>query len=148
MADIKSCYNIGIMAEKKKTPAGSYFWQIIFPVIIGTLLILLVGIWVILYTSPGNVSRFAEISTVLLVIPVMFSSLLLFLLFGALIALVIKIIQGLPTITEWILEKLNWVHNGIQSVSEIAVVPVIRPAAMLAGIRRIFSKDNSDIQID
>jgi hypothetical protein len=136
------------MAEKKKDPAGSYFWQIIFPTLIGTLLILSVGIWVILYTSSGNISRFAEVSTVLLVIPVLFSSLLLMLLLVALIILIIKIIQGLPSITGWILDKLEWVKKGVQAVSENAVVPVVRPAALLAGIRRIFSKDHSDIQID
>jgi len=136
------------MAEKKKTPAGSFFWQIIFPTLIGTLLLLLLGIWIILYTSPGNVSRFADISTVLLVIPVLFSSLLVMLLLGALIALVIKIIQGLPSITGWILDKLEWVQKSVQAISEIAAVPVVRPAALLAGIRRIFTKDNSEVQID
>jgi len=145
---LNPCYNIGIMAEKKKAPVGSFFWQIIFPTLIGTLLILLVGIWVILYTSPGNVSRFAEISTVLLVIPVLFSSLFIMLLLVGLIVLVIKIIQGLPSITEWILDKLKWIQKAVQTVSENAVVPVVRPAAILAGIRRAFSKDNADIQID
>jgi hypothetical protein len=84
----------------------------------------------------------------LLVIPVLFSSLLLMLLLVALIVLVIKSIQGLPSITGWIMEKLEWVQKGVQAVSESAVVPVVRPAAFLAGIRRIFSKDNSDIKID
>ena len=136
------------MAEKKKAPVGSSFWQIIFPTIVGTLLLLLIGIWIILYTSPGNISRFAEISTVLLVIPVLFSSLLLMILLGGLIVLVMRIIQGLPTITEWILDKLEWVQKGVRAVSENATLPVIRPAAFLAGIRRIFAKDNSEVQID
>jgi len=133
------------MVEKKKATAGSFFWQIIFPTLMGTLLLLLVGIWVIIYTSPGNISRFAEVSAVLLVIPVLFSSLLLMLLLVALIILVIKIIQGLPSVTGWILNKLKWVQNGVQVLSKNAIVPVVRPAVFLAGIRRIFSKDNSDI---
>jgi len=145
---LNPCYNIGIMAEKKKDPAGSFFWQIIFPTLIGSLLILFVGIWIILYTSPGNVSRFAEISTVLLVIPVLFSLLLMMLLLVALIVLIIKIIQGLPSISGWILDKLEWIQKYVKVVSENVVVPVVRPAALLAGIRRIFSKENPDIQID
>ena len=136
------------MTEKKKAPRGSFFWQIMFPTLVGTLLILFVGVWIILYTSPGTISRFAEISTVLLVIPVIFSSLFWLLLFGALIALVIKIIQGLPSIAEWILDKLERIQKGIQTVSETAVMPVVRPAALFAGIRRIFSKGDSDIKID
>lgn len=136
------------MAKKKKASAGSFFWQIIFPTLIGTVLILFVGIWVILYTSPGNVTRFAEISTVFLVIPVLFSSLFILLLLGALIILVIKIIQGLPSITGWILDKLEQIQKAVQTVSEKAVLPIVRPAAILAGIRRVFKKDNADIQID
>lgn len=111
-------------------------------------MLLLLGVWIILYSNSGNISRFAEISTVLLVIPVMFSSLLLFLLLGGLIFLVVKVIKGLPSITEWILDKLEWVQNFVGKVSDHAVVPVVRPAAFLAGIRRLFTKDNSDIQID
>jgi hypothetical protein len=136
------------MIEKKKPPMGSTFWQIIFPTLVGTLLLLLLGVWIILYSNSGNVSRLAEISTVLLVIPVMLSSLLLFLLLGGLIFLVVRIIKGLPSITEWILDKLEWVQNFVGKVSDNAVVPVVRPAAFLAGIRRLFTKDNSDIQID
>jgi len=136
------------MAEKKKAPAGSPFWQIIFPTVVGTLLLLLLGIWIILYSSTGTVSRFAEISTVLLVIPVMFSSLLLFLILGGLIVLVLKIIRGLPAITEWILDKLEWFQTAARTISDTAAIPVVRPAAFLAGIRRIFAKENSDIQID
>jgi len=78
----------------------------------------------------------------------MFSSLLLFLLLGGLIYLVVRIIQGLPSITEWILDKLEWIRKSIQAVSENAVIPVVRPAAFMAGIRRIFRKDNPDIQIE
>ena len=78
----------------------------------------------------------------------MFSSLLLFLLLGGLIYLVVKIIQGLPSITEWILDKLEWIQKGVRVVSENAVITVVRPAGFLAGVRRIFTKNNSDIQID
>jgi predicted membrane protein len=136
------------MADKKKAPAGSSFWQIIFPTLVGTLLLLLVGIMIVLYTSTGNVSRFAEISTVLLVIPVLFSSFLVMLLLGALIVLIYKIIQGLPSITGWILDKVERIQKVVQAVSKNAAVPVIRPAAFLAGFRCIFTKNKSRGQID
>ncbi len=142
------CYNIVIMTEKKKAPAGSSFWQIIFPTLIGTSLLMLAGIWVVLYTSPGNISRFAELSTVLLVIPVLFGSVLVMLLLGALIALVLKIIQVLPSITGKILEVLQQVQDVVEGLSKNSVKPIVRPAALMAGIRRLFSKDDSRVQID
>ncbi len=127
--------------RKEKNPSGIKFLADHIPTIIGTLLLLLVGIWVILYTSPGNISRLAEISTVLLVIPVLISSLLVMFLLGASIVLVIKIIQGLPTITGWIFDKLEQIQKVVRLVSKNAAVPVIRPASILAGIRRIFIKE-------
>ena len=142
------CYNIVIMAEKKKTSSGSSFWQILFPTLFGTILLLLVGIWVVLYTSPGNISRFAELSTILLVIPILFSSLLVMLLLGALIVLVLKVIQSLPPITGKILEVLKQVQKVVAGVSKNTVKPIVRPAAFMAGIRRLFSKDDSRVQID
>jgi hypothetical protein len=61
---LNPCYNIGIMAEKKESPAGSSFWQIIFPAIAGTILILLVCVWVASGVGPGNISRFAELDKI------------------------------------------------------------------------------------
>ena len=136
------------MVEKKKSPAGSFFWQIMFPTSNWNAVDFVCGYLGNSLHKPGEYIQVSEISTVLLVIPVLFSSLLLMLLLVALIILVIKIIQGLPSITGWILNKLEWIQKGVQAVSENAVVPVVRPAALLAGIRRIFSKDNSDIQIE
>jgi hypothetical protein len=132
------------MTDKRTSRPGSTFWQIIFPTLAAAVLFLLAGIWVILYSSPGNVSRFAEISTVLLVIPVFFMSLLGLLLLGGLIALVLKIIQGIPPITIWILDILEKVREIIRAISKNLVKPVIEPASYLAGFRRIFRK--ADIQ--
>jgi len=142
------CYNIVIMAEKKKAPAGSVFWQIIFPTLVGTILFLLGGIWIVLYSSPGNIARFAEISTVLMVIPVLFGSLLVMVLLGALIALVLKVIEGIPPITEKILEVLQQIQKVIGGISKKAVVPIVRPSAVMAGVRRLFSRDKSRVKMD
>jgi len=74
--------------------------------------------------------------------------LLVMLLLGAAIALVLKIIHGLPSITGWILEKIEGIQKIVTGVSKSATVPVVRPAALMAGIRRIFSKGKSRVQID
>ena len=136
------------MDEKKKNPAGSFFWQVIFPTTLGVLLVAFLGVWVVLEVSPGNISRFAEISTVLLVIPYLGGSLLGGLFLAALVALTIKIINGVPTITGKILDILEQIRIYIKKVSEFAVAPVIRPAGFLAGLKRIFARDDSEIQID
>ncbi|NQS92553.1 MAG: hypothetical protein HQ574_09105 [Chloroflexi bacterium] len=133
------------MADKKKTQAGSPFWQIIFPAVIGSLIILLLGAWIVLESNAGTVSRFAEISTVLLVIPVFFSSLLVLIVLGALIYLVLEMIAGLPSITSRILELLEKIQKGAEAISKSITRIFIEPTAFLAGFKRAKTKEDPDI---
>lgn len=136
------------MEEKRKNPAGSPFWQIAMPIILGVILIVMLGVWTVLRASPGNVSRFAEISTVLLLIPYMGLSLIGALLLVGLIVLTIKIIAGLPTYTRKILEFVDRVNATIKRVSDVAVAPVIRPAAFFGGLKGIWRREEKEIDID
>ena len=136
------------MEEKRKNPAGSPFWQIAMPIILGVILIVMLGVWTVLSVSPGNVSRFAEISTVLLLIPYMGLSLIGALLLVGLIVLTIKIIAGLPTYTRKILEFVDRVNATVKRVSDAAVAPVIRPAAFLSGLKGIWRREEKEIDID
>jgi predicted PurR-regulated permease PerM len=130
------CYNIGTMAEKKKPPAGSSFWQILVPMLLAALLAVLLGAWFAVYSSPGNLSRFAEISTVLLVIPVFFAALVFALLLVGLIYLVQWMMDWIPRATGPILEALQKVREIASRISGLSARVVIEPAAFLAGIRR------------
>ena len=136
------------MVDQRNTPAGSEFWQVIFPLILGILVVVFLGVWVVLEVSPGNISRFSEISTILLVIPYMAFSLVGLVLLVALIALTAKIITGLPAITEKILDILERIRTMVKRISGYSVAPIIRPKAFLASLTQIFKKDNTEIQID
>ncbi len=136
------------MAEKKESPAGSSFWQIIFPAVAGTILVLLVCVWVASGVGAGNISRFAELSTVLLILPVLFFSLIILVILGACVFLSVRMIRGLPPITGRIIEFLDKVSEGASRVSEIIVQPVIQPAAYLKGFKSIFSREKSRYRIE
>ena len=145
---LNPCYNIGIMAEKKESPAGSSFWQIIFPAIAGTILILLVCVWVASGVGPGNISRFAELSTVLLILPVLLFSLIILVILGACVYLSVRMIRGLPPITSRIGEFLDKIRDGASRVSKFIVQPVIQPSAYLKGFKSIFSREKSRYRIE
>ena len=98
--------------------------------------------------SPGNISRFAEISTVLLVIPVLFFSLFAFLLLGLLIYLVQRVIQVIPPFTTQAVEFLEKIKQAVQKISELIVKPVIQPTSVITGIRNIFSKNGNRYRIE
>ena len=145
---LNPCYNIGIMAKKKDSPAGSSFWQIIFPAVLGTIFVLLICAWVVIGVGAGNISRFAELSTVLLILPVLFFSLIILVILGACVVLSVKMIRGLPPITKRVVEFLDKIREGARKISEIIVQPVIQPSAYLKGFRSIFSREKSRYRIE
>jgi hypothetical protein len=136
------------MDKKKEHVAGSDFWQIIFPAIIGTIVILLVCVWVVIGIGAGNITRFAELSTVLLVIPVLFFSLISLFVLGALTYLVVRLMNGLPSITSRTLEFLEKIREVVRKISDFVVKPVIEPTAFLRGIREVLPRKKSRYKIE
>ncbi|MEJ2413204.1 MAG: hypothetical protein P8Y34_09475 [Anaerolineales bacterium] len=136
------------MEEKKKYPAGSNFWQIILPTSLGAVLIVLAGLWFVLSAGPGNVSRFAEISTVLLVIPVLFFSLLIGLILAGMIYAITKIMDWIPRMTAPVLTILEKIRQAAGMVSKNSARMVIEPASWMAGFKRKKPRADQEIQLD
>jgi hypothetical protein len=136
------------MAEKKKAPRGSEFWQIIFPAVFGTVLILAVGVWFGITGSTGNLSRFAEISLVLLSFPFFIASLLFGLILIGLIFLVSKMIQGIPPVTGRVLEFLDKIREGTVRGTRSLASLVIEPIALFGFIQRKPKQQDSEIKLN
>jgi hypothetical protein len=136
------------MMKDKKNFQGSAFWQIIFPALVGILLTALLCVWIVLDGKPADISRFAEISTILLVIPVIIVSLLSFVILGFLIYLIQRMIIGIPPFTIRVLDFLDGIKSASDSISAAIVQPVISPLAILAGIRKLFSKKGTRFRIE
>jgi len=98
--------------------------------------------------SPGNISRFAEISTVLLVIPVLFFSLFSLLLLGLLIYLVQRMIQVIPPFTTRVVEFLEKIQEAVRKISDVIVKTVIQPTSVVTGIRNKFTKKGTRYRIE
>ncbi len=143
------CYNIVTMAEKKKSPRGSEFWQIIFPALLAAVLILALGIWFGITGSAGNISRFAQISTVLLAIPVYAASLLFGLLvLVGLIYLAGKLIRAIPPVTERLGNILDRIQDSAERGTRSLARLVIWPAAILAIFQRKSDQPVEEIKLN
>ena len=142
------CYNIVTMAEKKRSPRGSEFWQIIFPTLVGAVLLLAVGVWFGLTGSSGNLARFAQISTALLAIPVYIVVLLLGLVLVGLILLIGKLIQVIPSLTGWVLEYLGKIQKGAKLGTRSLARLIIEPIALLAIFQRKSDQKDQDIKLN
>lgn len=136
------------MAEKKKSPRGSEFWQILFPTLMGAALILILGIWFGVTGSTGSLSRFAEISTVLLAVPVYFAALLFAFMLMGLIYLVSKLIQGVPMITGRAFHFLDRIRGGAKRGSRSLARLVIEPAAVMAIFQRKVDRHDPEIKLN
>ncbi len=141
------CYNIVTMAEKKNPSEGSEFWQIIFPTLVGTLLMLVLGIWFGLTGSTGSLSRFAQISTAMLAIPVFFAALLFGLVMVGLIYLVDKLMKGIPTITGRVFEVLDKIQEGAVKGSRSLARLVIEPTSLFAIFRCKVDQQDQEIKL-
>lgn len=136
------------MKEKKKYPAGLNFWQIILPTLLGAVLIILAGLWFVLSAGPGNVTRFAEISTVLLVIPVLFFALLIGLILAGMIYAVNWIMNWIPKMTAPVLTILEKIRQAAGMISKNSARLVIEPASWMASFRREKPRADQEIQLD
>ncbi len=136
------------MAEKKKASRGSEFWQIFFPALAGLILVGLICAWIVVGVSPGNISRFAEISTVLLVIPVLFFSIFTLILLGLLVYLIQRLILVIPPFTAQVVEFLENIQEAVQNISERIIKPFSQPASVITGIRNMFTKKGIRYRIE
>lgn len=95
-------------------------------------------VWMILTASQPAISRFAEISTVLLVIPVLIASLIPLAILGAMVFGLSWLIGHLPVVTGWIQQRVAVLTNVLSRISNLAVEPVIRPLSLISGLSSLF----------
>ena len=119
------------MAEKIHNQDGSSFWQIIFPVLIGTIITITVSVLVVLKVNPGNLSRFAEISTIFLILPILFFSVIIFLVLLGIVVLLSKVMKRIPPITSRIVDLLARIQGVVKRISSLIMKLIIQPAKFL-----------------
>ena len=126
-------------AELPKPVHASYLkhrsqrtWQVILPVVLSAVLCiaLIVLINVATFRGGGDVARWAAVSTIWIVIPVMFGLLIVFALLAGLVYLMYKLLDITPTYTGM---AQDYVHIGAGYVRR-ALDAIIRPVLQLNGI--------------
>ncbi|MBL8091957.1 MAG: hypothetical protein KF758_02905 [Anaerolineales bacterium] len=116
--------------------------QIILPVIISTLVFIGFIIWVSFATfnQGGDVGRWAAISTIWIVIPVMVAGLIVLALLIGLIYLMARAISGLPYYTGIAQEYVFIAEGYIKRGANMAVKPIIALNGWLETIKAFFEK--------
>lgn len=117
-------------------------WQIIVPMVLTVLLCLalIVLINIATFNQGGDVARWAAVSTIWIVIPIMFGLLIVLALVGGLVYLMYKLLDIAPTYTGM---AQDYVHIGagyVRRALDAIVKPVLQLNGILASINAFFER--------
>lgn len=117
-------------------------WQIILPVALTALFIvvLIVLINIATFNAGGDVGRWAAISTIWIVIPVMVAGLLLLALIVALVYLMKRLLGITPTYTGLAQDYVHKAAAYVKRSTEMAVKPVLFLDGIGASIKAFFGR--------
>ena len=119
-------------------------WQIILPMILTSLLLiaLIVLISIATFRNNGDVGRWAAISTIWIVIPIMIGLLIFTALLGGLVYLMQKLLHITPTYTSLAQDYVYIAESYIKRAAEAIVKPVLQLNGILASLIAFFEKMN------
>ena len=120
------------------------FWiQIFLPMILAVLVIIAVAVisGVAAFGENGDAPRWAAISTIWLVIPVMFFGLIFLAILAGLVYLMIQTLNVLPPYTSTAQHYVNRVSSEIKRFSDMAAKPVLFLEGIIASLKAIFRQN-------
>ncbi len=120
-------------------------WQIIVPMVLTVMLCiaLIVLINIATFNQGGDAARWAAVSTIWIVIPIMFGLVIVLALLGGLVYLMYKLLDVTPTYTGM---AQDYVHIGagyVRRALDAIVKPVINLNGILASINAFFERMKS-----
>jgi hypothetical protein len=110
------------------------FWQITVPLIIGVVILLALGFLTAWRTAPEPVRRWADVSLIWLILPMLVMLLLGTVIVGALAFVVIKIIQKLPAAMLRVQSAIASVGAAVRKLGDKLAGPFIRIRSLLAAL--------------
>ncbi len=128
--------------ESYKRHRKELVWQIILPMVLTSLLLiaLIVLINVATFRDGGDVGRWAAISTIWIVIPIMLGLLIVTALLGGLVYLMQKLLNITPTYTGMAQDYVYLAQGYIKRATEAIVKPVLELNGILASIIAFFER--------
>ncbi len=116
--------------------------QVFLPVVISALLMigLIVLIWLATFNQGGDVGRWAAISTIWIVIPVMIAGLLVLAILGGLIYLMALALGALPKYTGMAQDYVYIARGYIIRGADMAVKPIIAVEGFVENIKAFFGR--------
>lgn len=115
------------------------FWQVTVPLLVGAILVLAAGVGVI-YVGATNLSpvdRWASISIIWLIIPMMFVALIFLVVIAGLAYGLVRLIGILPKYTRQVQDLFVSIEARVKNAADSAVEPALRVQSIVAGLRAL-----------
>jgi len=128
--------------ESYKKHRKQLVWQIIFPMAMTVVLCiaLIVLINIATFRDNGDVARWAAVSTIWIVIPIMIGLLIFLALVGGLVYLMFRLLDITPTYTGLAQDYVNKAAVYIKRGADALVKPVINLNGIFASINAFFER--------
>jgi fatty acid desaturase len=116
--------------------------QIILPMVLTVILFIvsIVLVNIATFRDNGDVARWAAVSTIWIVIPIMIGMLIFLALLGGIIYLLAKLLNIAPTYTGLAQDYVHIAEGYIKRAAEAIIKPVLQLNGILAGITAFFEK--------
>lgn len=118
-----------------------FAWQILLPVIGSVLLALALIVWISLAAfGGGDVGRWAAISTIWIVIPLMVAGLIFLIFLVALIYLIGRLLGATPKYASLAQEYVGKAARYVKRGAEATVAPIVFLGGVSASVRAFFGR--------
>lgn len=117
-------------------------WKIIFPVVLSVVLCIamIVLINVATFRNGGDVARWAAVSTIWIVVPIIIGMLIFFVLLAGLVYLMYRLLSITPTYTGLAQDYVHKAAIYVKRGADAAVKPIINLNGILASISAFFER--------
>ena len=124
------------------------FWQVTFPLILGSLVVLGLAVWTILAAAADiTIRKQADISLVFLIIPAMIMMLIPLAILAGIVYGVIWLNENTPGFMLRVQKVVDQVRDGVRKGSDKAVEPVIRLKSRNASFEVLKRRKNNERQL-
>jgi uncharacterized oligopeptide transporter (OPT) family protein len=118
------------------------FWQITVPVTVGGVLLLLIAIGVVIayFAGTGDIAKWADVSTIILIVPAMIIGVVVIAVSGGMAYLVTRGLSEAPFIARRIQDVTVLIAVRVNKASDMSTEPFLRVHQFTAGLRALWRR--------
>ena len=116
-----------------------FIWQILAPIIVALILVIVASVAVAM-GSDASTSRWADISTIWIIIPLLVSAFIFLIILGAVIYGMAKLLDITPIYTQKITALIYLAEQKIKNVADASAKPIFFVEELRVSIKSIFQQ--------